>query len=121
MRTETLVALLFCFSCFYCAVGPDPELAADMPEQPAHMVYSVGFIPTILDVDLAQRTCALYVAVRSHAWSGEVPFGHEIDDSMLPWNKCPGGTMVACKKEATANGNSVMTGIPWPYGEGGVE
>ena len=71
--------------------------------------------PILLDFDLIQRTCALYVAVRSSALSGTVAFGRDVDEDMIHWNMCPGGTMVACATVPTANGDSLQVGIPWPY------
>jgi hypothetical protein len=50
----------------------------------------------LIAFDDIQRTCALYVAVRSHAWNGPIAFGRELDDSMVHWNLCPGGKQVAC-------------------------
>ena len=69
----------------------------------------------LIDLNVIQRTCALYVALRSSAWEGPIAFGTDMDDSMVHWNMCLGGTMVACAKVPTADGDSVMTGIPWPY------
>lgn len=63
----------------------------------------------------AQKTCALYVAVRSAAFGAPLAFGREVEDSMVHWNKCPGGKMVACEVRPTADGDSVVTGIPWPH------
>ncbi|MBL7945345.1 MAG: hypothetical protein JNN32_04730 [Flavobacteriales bacterium] len=72
-------------------------------------------VPDIDHVVLTQRTCALYVALRSHAWKEPIAFGRDLDDSMVQWNMCPGGTMVACVKAPDAHGDTVITGIPWPY------
>jgi hypothetical protein len=58
-----------------------------------------GAMPPARDLiafDALQRTCALYVAVRSHAWNGPIAFGRDLDDSMVHWNVCPGGRQVAC-------------------------
>lgn len=68
----------------------------------------------IAHFNLTQKTCALYVAVHSGAL-GHVGFGRDIDDEMVRWNLCPGGTMVACVKAPTPSGDSVITGIPWPH------
>ncbi|HRO99433.1 MAG TPA: hypothetical protein PLN54_08370 [Flavobacteriales bacterium] len=67
--------------------------------------------------DVVQHTCALYVAVRSAAWEQPVSFGQALDEVDVHWNLCPGGTMVACAKVPTADGDSILTGIPWPYGK----
>jgi len=64
--------------------------------------------------NLTQKTCALFVSIHSGAL-GPVPFGRDIDDAMVRWNMCPGGTMVACVKTPTASGDSMITGIPWPH------
>ena len=63
--------------------------------------------------DIIQHTCALYVAVRSSALEKPIEFGREVDDSMVHWNTCPGGKMVACTVTPTANGDTIVTGIPW--------
>ena len=65
--------------------------------------------------DMAHRTCALYVAVHSAAWQRPMTFGNDADADDVRWNMCPGGTMVACAVAPDANGDSVRTGIPWPY------
>ncbi|HEY0978040.1 MAG TPA: hypothetical protein VGE21_11285 [Flavobacteriales bacterium] len=65
--------------------------------------------------DVTQSTCALYVAVRSGALDGPIAFGRDLEDLGIHWNKCPGGTMVACVVAPTAHGDSVITGIPFPY------
>lgn len=68
----------------------------------------------MIDLDLAQRTCALYVAVRSSAWNAPA-FGLAVDDDMVHWNMCPGGALVACVQVPTALGDTLTTGIHWPY------
>lgn len=65
--------------------------------------------------DLVQRTCALYVAIRSGALEDPVAFGRDMEDIAVHWNFCPGGTMVACVTVPNANGDSTLTGLPWPY------
>ncbi|HNU55940.1 MAG TPA: hypothetical protein PKN30_05055 [Flavobacteriales bacterium] len=69
--------------------------------------------PDLLHFQLAQKTCALFVAPHTAAL-GPVGFGRDIDDDMVRWNTCPGGSLVACKKVATAEGDSVITGLPKP-------
>lgn len=66
--------------------------------------------------DITQRTCALFVAIRSHALDERISFGRDLDDAQVHWNMCPGGNMVACATVPGANGEPVVTGIPWPYG-----
>lgn len=68
----------------------------------------------LADPDLIQRTCALFVSLRSHAWKHQVGFGREMEGGDVRWNTCPGGTMVACVVVPTANGDSVVTGLPMP-------
>lgn len=80
-------------------------------------VHATSTKKDLIDLNIIQRTCALYVALRSSAWEGPIAFGMDMDDSLVHWNMCPGGTMVACVKVPTADGDSVMTGIPWPYAE----
>lgn len=70
-----------------------------------------------LAFDLSQKTCALFFAPHTAAL-GPVGFGRDIDDDMVRWNTCPGGTMVACKKVPTADGDTVITGLPKPGSAG---
>lgn len=66
--------------------------------------------------DNIHRTCALYVAIRSRAWEGSMSFGSDVEDSMVHWNLCPGGKMVACAPPGAA-GDTTHVGIPWPYAD----
>ncbi|MBX2974275.1 MAG: hypothetical protein KF797_14355, partial [Flavobacteriales bacterium] len=68
----------------------------------------------IMRFHITQKTCALYVALHSGAL-GPVAFGRDIDEGMVRWNVCPGGTMVACAKVPTAGGDTLLTGIPWSH------
>jgi hypothetical protein len=121
MRAERLVALfLLLLSFASCAIDPHAEATADIPSEQHASVFGLWATPApdLLDLDLIQRTCALYVAVRSSAWDGPIAFGRDIDDSMVHWNLCPGGNMVACIKTPSAAGDTIITGIPLPYGRG---
>ncbi len=73
--------------------------------------------PEVSSFDLTQRTCAMYVAVRSRAFDASIAFGRDLQTIDLHWNVCPGGTMVACATAPAPNGGTVVTGIPWPYGK----
>jgi len=117
MRPVNLIALFFMLAFCSCTSEQEPKAALSTLEQPPLKAPSAGLNPDIIHFNIVQRTCALFVAVRSHAWSGEIPFGSTIDDAMLHWNLCPGGTMVACVKTPTADGDTLITGIPWPYAE----
>ena len=77
---------------------------------------SFASVPDISHVLITQRTRALYVALRSHAWNEPVAFGSDLEDNVVHWNMCPGGTMVACAVTPTANGDTIVTGIPWLHG-----
>lgn len=70
--------------------------------------------PTAFNVE--QHTCALYVALRSHALESSISFGRDLAQVDVHWNMCPGGTMVACATTPAPGGKTVVTGIPWPYG-----
>lgn len=121
MRAERTVALCFLLLSFaYCAIDPPAGTTTDSTAEGSASVYGPWAPPRpdLLDLDLVQRTCALYVAVRSSAWEGPIAFGRDIDDSMVHWNLCPGGTMVACVKTPTAGGDTLITGIPMPPGGG---
>lgn len=67
------------------------------------------------EFEITQRACALYVGLRSRAFEEPVAFGREIDQDMVHWNKCPGGDMIACNVVSSASGDTVRSGIPWPY------
>lgn len=99
-----------------CGQGDrSPAHTADgYPVMPGHWPHGATAVD-LLAFDPVQRTCALYVALRSNAWDGPIAFGTQLDDSMVHWNMCPGGTMVACAAPPTASGDTVRTGIPWPY------
>ena len=121
MRAKHLAALfIILLSLVSCA--SDPEASARPASDPEHSSAAPGpwahTQPDLLDLDLIQRTCALYVAVRSSAWDGPIAFGRDIDDSMVHWNLCPGGNMVACVKTPSAGGDTIITGIPLPYQPG---
>ncbi|MCO6482943.1 MAG: hypothetical protein J5I62_09120 [Flavobacteriales bacterium] len=66
--------------------------------------------------DVEQHTCALYVALHSHALESSISFGRDLQQVDVHWNVCPGGTMVACATAPGPNGSVVVSGIPWPYG-----
>lgn len=69
----------------------------------------------VMAVDLTQANCALFVAVRSHALEENLAFGGTVDEQLIHWNMCPGGTMVACATVPGPQGEPLRTGIPWPY------
>jgi hypothetical protein len=117
MRTNSLLASLLLLPFLSCSVehGRVPSAETRAPLPVGDLAAAAG--PDLLDFGILQKTCALYVAVRSSAWNGPLAFGREIDDSMVHWNLCPGGTKVACKVIETADGDTIITGIPWPYAE----
>jgi hypothetical protein len=117
MHTARLFCLLFIGTFVISGYGPDASQAPNTRGGPFVGSPADPATPRrdVRTYDLIQRTCALYVASRSSAWQGLVAFGREPDDSMIHWNKCPGGTMVACADVPTANGDTIRTGIPFPY------
>ena len=118
MHAARLIAPLLLLPLLSCTDGPVVALAPEAPDRTmaVRLTRSMGSAkPELLDLDLIQRTCALYVAVRSSAWDGPIAFGRDIDDSMVHWNLCPGGNMVACVKTPSAAGDTIITGIPLPY------
>ncbi len=121
MRLERLTILLLFVVSVSCASHQE-EMVADGTDQPEKAILAfdplAGVQRDLLDFNILQQTCALYVALRSSAWEGPIAFGREMDDSMVHWNMCPGGTMVACAVTPGANGVPVVTGIPWPYAVG---
>lgn len=118
MQATTLPATLLVLAFTSCANEPEAGVAPCAP--PLQHLASLPAAPAIsmvdaLHLDMVQRTCAMYVAVRSAAFAAPLAFGNEVEDSMVHWNLCPGGTMVACATVPTTTGDSVMVGIPWPY------
>ena len=114
MRTGLVAILLVTLWCCSCEQPAsvrfersDDDLRKNSPSSATDEDLS-GF-------DLVQRTCALYVAIRSGALEDQFAFGRDIEDIAVRWNFCPGGTMVACATVPTANGDSTLTGLPWPY------
>ncbi|MCB0790752.1 MAG: hypothetical protein H6595_05455 [Flavobacteriales bacterium] len=95
-----------------CTTDPAAEAAADGPADPS--LLRSATCAQVRAFDLVQHTCAMYVAVRSHAWEEPIAFGRDVDDAPVHWNKCPGGTMVACRKAPSTNGDTVITGLAFP-------
>lgn len=107
--TPHLLCLGLAFPC-----GPAeqlPPVAGTPRVNTQRLIRSVPMPLDLTNVDLVQRTCALYVAMRSHALRDPIAFGRELESAAVRWNYCPGGTMVACTKVATATGDSVITGL----------
>ena len=118
MRAEPLIALLLIPPFISCGYDHDAAVAMDTQqlEHPIGVFDPLaGVERDLLDFNILQSTCALYVALRSSAWEGQIAFGRDMDDSMVHWNMCPGGTMVACAVTPMGNGDRIITGIPWPY------
>ena len=114
MHAHRLLTPFLFLAFFSCDCDP----GADMALPSAHKAVdnrSSDHTVNVLDFDIINRTCALYVAVRSSAWQETIAFGRDIDESMVRWNVCPGGNMVACVVAPTANGDTVITGIPWSH------
>ena len=114
MRAEYLVSFFLFLSSVSCTRDRVPDGA--VVQQPPIDTEKIGARAAAVNIDLfelaiLQRTCALYVALKTHAFDGPVAFGGDMNDSMLHWNKCPGGTMVACTVTPMANGDTVITGI----------
>ncbi|HRH68067.1 MAG TPA: hypothetical protein PLB89_01040 [Flavobacteriales bacterium] len=118
MRAQQLFALSVIFSFVSSMFDHTPQRTAGTHplDDPASLFDGwAGGQRDLLDFNILQHTCALYVALRSSAWEGPIAFGREMDDSMVHWNMCPGGTMVACTVTPSADGDTIITGIPWPY------
>lgn len=116
MRIAKPTAVLL--PCLFVAMALGQEMGSIGGVQPWRRtagtigVYDAG---DAFKFDLTQHTCALYVAVRSAAFESPLEFGREVDDSMVHWNMCPGGKMLACSVTPTANGDTIVTGIPWSH------
>lgn len=116
MRVESLVALMLITPFCSCS---DQETGTSMVPDPADRLAlrtnSANLKKELMEFDIVQRTCAMYVAVRSRAIDESIAFGRDLDDVNIHWNMCPSGNMVACATVATSNGDSTQVGIPWPY------
>ncbi len=123
MLIDRRIALFVIVPIVACAYDQDaderhPDRAAEQDRTAAAHARSTGPGAELFAIDLIQRTCALYVAVRSGSLGGKVAFGRNIDDTMVRWNLCPSGTKVACAVAPTANGDTVEVGIPWAHRNG---
>lgn len=90
-------------------------LLATVPQRPSER----GPLPrpdTAGNLDIVQHTCALHVSLHSYALERPIAFGQDPEANDVKWNFCPGGTMVACVVTPNAQGEPLITGIPWPYG-----
>ncbi len=123
MRDAIVVALILNVGLISCTYDHDVAVVTSatgepvgrqQPDEPHHLEHPAVALSVDQGFDVIQRACALYVAVRSGAWE-DPAFGRDTDDTMVRWNLCPGGTMVACAPLPGANGDTTRTGIPWPY------
>ena len=124
MHAKQYIAPFVILAFFSCTFDADRQLKeVKHPSETTLVVFDplAGVHRDLLDFNILQSTCALYVALRSSAWEGPIAFGREMDDSMVHWNKCPGGTMVACAVTPTANGDTIITGVPWPTGVDAID
>ena len=118
MHMARLLAITLIASLFACVHGQRTEVAVGKPTRVLPFVMFdplAGARNDLYHWDIIQRTCALYVTIRSAALENPIPFGGVIEDSMVHWNTCAGGTMIACAVVPAANGDSVVTGIPWSH------
>lgn len=113
MHTARVLTSALVLALASCTVDPGAAVSDDAPHSGASSVRTAHPASGTLDVDIIQRTCALYVTLRSHAWKDRIAFGRDLDEGLVRWNRCPGGTMIACVVTPTANGDSVITGIPF--------
>lgn len=117
MRVGFLFALIFIAVYLVCVHQGDIDMANNTATEELTDVHPNASTAAreVLEFDLVQRTCAMYVAVRSMALETPIAFDRDLADVPVHWNMCPGGTMVACKAAPTANGDTMAVGIPWPY------
>lgn len=99
-----------------CNLGGHDDNGDPESVRAATQVHAPQPPPDPLAFNVEQHTCALYVALRSHALESSISFGRDLAQVDVHWNMCPGGTMVACATAPAPGGGTVMTGIPWPYG-----
>lgn len=115
MRLGSRVVLLILAPCMSCAVEESREPSNAVEVERTSVPRSIDVDKSTILFDIEQRTCALYVALHSGSLESAVAFGRTMDDSMVHWNKCPGGTMVACAKVPSTDGDTVLVGIPWAH------
>lgn len=113
MRTERIIAWALLLAGLACTMEHSDEHPVSVARRIAdgHARTGEGSFHSF-DVGIFQRTCALFVGLRTGALESPAVFGNEPAEGTVHWNKCPGGTLVACKVVATANGDTVITGIP---------
>ena len=116
MRVENLVALML-ITPFCSCLNQDASASFTTLSKNDRNVRlsSLKAQERLLEFDLVQRTCAMYVAVHSRAIEESISFGRDLNDVDIHWNMCPSGNMVACATVPTASGDSTQVGIPWPY------
>ena len=116
MHVESLLALMLITP--LCSCSDQDAGTLEVRDRPGRSAFQAGPVMTdreLMEFDLVQRTCAMYVAVRSRAIDESIAFGRDLDEVNIHWNMCPSGNMVACATVPTANGDSTQVGIPWPY------
>jgi hypothetical protein len=99
--------------------GPKMRGAIKLPAVHSLPAHAAVLDPAVINEVLVYRTCALYVAIRSGAFTHAASFDTDLEEVTIHWNMCSEGNMVACAKVPTAAGDSVNVGIPWPHGEAG--
>lgn len=120
MRIEPLAVLFPILAIASCGYESDSGTNMGTEQWQQQLLSAKGTSgtgPDPLAFDITQRTCALYVALRSHAFDETPAFGRDIDADMIHWNMCTGGTMVACATVTAKDGDPVQVGIPWPYAQ----
>lgn len=118
MRIDQGIILILALSLASCGNDHDPSKIVDVTDEVNADPTSAEISSDAFTFDIIQRTCALYVAVRSGTFKSPASFDREIDASMVRWNMCDSGTMVACAAVPAANGDTIKVGIPWPYDAG---
>jgi hypothetical protein len=114
MKYVGFVILLLVMPITSCNFDRDPEQHVEAGAVPVDIV-TAGSPKDLLEFDVIQRACALYVAVRSGSFKAPASFDREIEPEMVRWNVCDGGTMVACASVPGEDGDTLKTGIPWTY------
>jgi hypothetical protein len=116
MDFNILKILMLSVTLASCGIGHHTEAdpvrsrSSDGPDK------SMAVTVALDDFDLVQRTCALYIAVRSRAFEKPISFNTDLNTAPIRWNVCPEKNMVACATVSDPMGDTLQAGIPWPYG-----
>ncbi|MDQ3102151.1 MAG: hypothetical protein M3R08_12240 [Bacteroidota bacterium] len=114
MDLNVRIIILVIFLLPACTPVPDPLINDDsfLPEASEPSLLEVIEDHDLLTFDIVQRTCALYVALKSSSLRGAPAFDRDLDATMVRW-KCDDGNVMACASVPPTHSDSFTVGRPW--------